>query len=143
MKIRTLPLLFIALVLLFASCRKKSRVENEVAKARIKEYRSVTVINNTSEKLVKECNLKTISGALVKHKDLNEIENIVFVDFDKDNAFENETEFVITLIDRFDIKYEKSFSANETGNTDVTISEEDYVAQSGDWKRKLERAINK
>lgn len=142
MKIKTTHLFFVALVLLLTSCSKESQVEKDVAKARIKEYRSVTVINNTSEKLVKECNLTTASGTLVKHKDFNEIENIVFVDFDKDNAFENETEFVITLIDRFDIKYEKSFSANKTGNTDVIVTEEDYVAQSGDWKRKFERVIN-
>ena len=142
MKIKTIPLIFLALILVLTSCSKKTQVENKVAKARTKEYRSVTVINNTSEKLVKECNLTTITGALVKHKDFNKIENIVFVNFDKDNAFENETEFVITLIDRFDIKYEKSFSANKTGNTDVIVTEEDYVDESGDWKRKFERVIN-
>lgn len=144
MKKNTLPLLLLAaFVCLTFSCKdKKTQTENEVAAVRTKEYRSVTVINNTAEKLMAECTLTTASGARIAHRDLNTDENIVFKDFDKNDAFETETQFKITLVDRHGIRYEHTFEANETGNTDVTITEDDYVRQSGDLFRKIQRALN-
>lgn len=134
--------IFLCIVLM--ACDRKAIVENQAAEARIKDYRSVTVINNLSEKLIKECNLTTESGVMVKHTNKETTDNIVFKDFDKDSAFENETNFKITLIDRYGLKYEKPFIASSKGNTDVVINDSNYVKQSfwGDLKRKIEKAIN-
>ena len=134
--------IFLCIVLM--ACDRKAIVENQAAEARIKDYRSVTVINNLSEKLIKECNLTTESGVMVKHTNKETTDNIVFKDFDKDSAFENETNFKITLIDRYGLKYEKPFIASSKGNTDVVINDSNYVKQSfwGDLKIKIEKAIN-
>lgn len=79
---------------------------------------------------------------VIKHSNEETVENIVFNDFDKDAAFEDESQFKIILIDRYGLRYEKIFEASEIGNTDVSIEESDYVKQSGDWKRKFGRTLN-
>lgn len=143
MRKKFLPFFILITICFLFSCDKKSQAEKDVAIARSRSYRSITVINKTSEKLMKECNLTTASGILIKHKDLNEVENIVFRNFDSENAFKNERELKIELIDRFDLKYEKVFSPNESGNTDVFITEKDLVKQRGNFLKRVERALNR
>ena len=127
----------------FIGCDKKTQTEKDVAEMRTKEYRSVNVINNTSEKLIAECNLTTKNGTLIDHKNKQETENITFKDFDKKHAFENEKEFKVILINRFGLKYEKDFIAKNTGTTDVVIDESCYVKQLGDWKKNVEKLLDK
>lgn len=139
--------IFISIVILLSiicfSCSKtKEKVEDDVKEARKREYRSLTVTNQTLSKQISECNLTTATGVLVTHKKLEKFENIVFKNFDEGNAFENESDFKIELIDRYGLKFAKTFTANPKGNTDVVVTEEDYVEQPGDWKRRLERKIN-
>lgn len=124
------------------SANSKTAIEKDAAKARIKKDRSVTVINNTNSKYIKESSLLTDKGVLIDHKDLIKNENIVFKNFDKNNAYEDEKKFKIILIDRYGLKYERVFESNAESNTDVVVTENDYVKQKGDSKRKLERAIN-
>ena len=123
--------------------KKKSNIENEVAEVRTKEYRSITIINKTEELLVSECILTTTQGVLVARKEKLTENNIVFANFDSKGAFKNEKDFKVTLIDRFYLKYEKTFQAKEEGNTDIVIDDENYVAQDGDWFRKVKRFFNK
>ena len=123
--------------------KKKSNIENEVAEVRTKEYRSITIINKTEELLVSECILTTTQGVLVARKEKLTENNIVFANFDSKGAFKNEKDFKVTLIDRFCLKYEKTFQAKEEGNTDIVIDDENYVAQDGDWFRKVKRFFNK
>lgn len=126
--------------LAFAACDRNSA--EKVAKARKKNYRSVTVINSLSEKLVKNCKLMTASGIQIAEQTEETYENIVFLNFDGASVYKDESNFKIILTDRYGLKYEKLFTAAENGNTDVVIEEADYVKQSGDWKRKIEKKLN-
>lgn len=144
MKINKILFVIFGTFCLFAlnSCDKKTKVINEVAVVRTKEYRSVTVINRLSEKLVKECTLTTASGVMVDYITQQTEENIVFKDFDRNEAFENDFQFKIKIIDKYGLTYEKEFTAAATGNTDVFIEETDNVKQPGDWKRQIEKKLN-
>lgn len=123
--------------------KEKPNVVKEVREVRTKEYRSLTIINKTEETLINECTVTTLKGVLVARKEKLTENNIVFANFDAQEAFINEKDFKITLIDRFSLKYEKTFKAKEKGNTDVVITDEDYVAQDGDWFKKVKRFFNK
>lgn len=126
--------------LAFTACDRNSA--EKAATARNKNYRSVTVINNLSEKLVKNCKLMTASGIQIAEQEKETYENIVFLNFDRKSVYKDESNFKIILTDRYGLKYEKLFTATENGNTDVVIEEADYVKQSGDWKRKIEKMLN-
>jgi hypothetical protein len=123
--------------------KEKPNVVKEVREVRTKEYRSLTIINKTEETLINECTVTTLKGVLVARKEKLTENNIVFANFDAQEAFINEKDFKVTLIDRFSLKYEKTFKAKEKGNTDVVITDEDYVAQDGDWFKKVKRFFNK
>lgn len=148
-KMKKLLIFLIVLVIILSFAvyvlipKKKSNIENEVAEVRTKEYRSITIINKTEELLVSECILTTTQGVLVARKEKLTENNIVFANFDSKGAFKNEKDFKVTLIDRFYLKYEKTFQAKEEGNTDIVIDDENYVAQDGDWFRKVKRFFNK
>ena len=123
--------------------KHKVTIEKKVVEVRTKEYRSLTVINNTEEILIVECILATTQGVLIARQEKIREKNIVFSNFDAQEAFSNEKDFKVTLIDRYGLKYEKIFKAKEKGNTDVVIDDENYVAQDGDWFRKVKRFFNK
>lgn len=148
-KMKKLLIFLIVLVIILSFAvyvlipKKKSNIENEVAEVRTKEYRSITIINKTEELLVSECILTTTQGVLVARKEKLTENNIVFANFDSKGAFKNEKDFKVTLIDRFCLKYEKTFQAKEEGNTDIVIDDENYVAQDGDWFIKVKRFFNK
>ena len=148
-KMKKLLIFLIVLVIILSFAvyvlipKKKSNIENEVAEVRTKEYRSITIINKTEELLVSECILTTTQGVLIARKEKLTENNIVFANFDSKGAFKNEKDFKVTLIDRFCLKYEKTFQAKEEGNTDIVIDDENYVAQDGDWFRKVKRFFNK
>ena len=123
-KMKKLLIFLIVLVIILSFAvyvlipKKKSNIENEVAEVRTKEYRSITIINKTEELLVSECILTTTQGVLIARKEKLTENNIVFANFDSKGAFKNEKDFKVTLIDRFCLKYEKTFQAKEEGNTD-------------------------
>lgn len=131
--------LLIITVFLIFSCDSKSKTENENAKLKNSKERSITIINNTSEKLIKECDLKTPEGIMVDHKVEQKEFNFSFKDFDK--KFDNLKNLKITMTDRFGIKYEKEFSLNNEGNTEVVFDESDCV--SGNPIQRLFRWVNK
>lgn len=139
-----IPIIVISVVFGLASCSDpKKGAEKDVRVARSKSYRSVTVINKTPEKLVEECTLMTADGTLIVHQERKKAENIVFVNFDPKQAFKSETQFKIILIDRYGLKYEKEFTANNEGNTNVVVEESDQVKQPGNSKKKIERMLNR
>ena len=133
--------IFTLLAFFLISCDKT--VEEEVREVRTKEYRSLTIINKTGEKLITECILTTKSGVIVARQEKTTENNIVFRDFDSIGAFKNEKDFKVTLVDRYGFKYEKIFKVGEKGNTDITIESKDVISQNGDWFRKVKRFFNK
>lgn len=138
-----LLLLLSCLVVLFTGCDDRKKAEKAAREARKASYRSVTVINMTDEKLIKESYLYTDSGTMIMHLNKQTTENIVFKDFDNDRSYRDVSDFKVVLIDRFGIMYAKDFTAERKGNTNVKVTKHDYVKQPGDWKRKMERRMNK
>ena len=100
-----LILVIVAFVSLIFSCDggdDKNQTERSVAAALTSTARSVTVINSLPEKHAQEYSLTTVVGELVAHENQVTVENFVF---DGLRAFKDETEFKITLIDRYGLKY--------------------------------------
>ena len=134
-------IIFTLLAFFLISCDKT--VEEEVREVRTKEYRSITIINKTGEKLITECILTTKSGVIVARQEKTTENNIVIADFDSIGAFKDERDFKVTLVGRYGFKYEKIFKVGEKGNTDITIESKDVISQNGDWFRKVKRFFNK
>ena len=136
-------LISVNMIICCDGCDERSKTVKQVSEVRQKEYRSVTVINKLNNPFARSCVLENKDGVMIgeEKKDVN-VSNIVFKNFDENGAFENESEFRIILIDRYDMKYMKVFTANSEGNTDVVISESDQVKQSGDWIRGIEKWLN-
>lgn len=141
MKISKKYILFlIAIIVIFSGCN--TTIEKQIAEVRRKEYRSITIINRTDEKLIKECRLTTADGILVYVVEEKKDENIVLKNFDKDKVYKDEKKFKVILIDRYGLRYEKIFEASEKGNTDVIVEQTDYVSQKGDFFRKFIKFFN-
>lgn len=132
----------ITFIILINRYNKQTAIEKDAAKVRLSECRSVTVINKLDEQLIKKISIETLSGIPVSHKDFENAGTIIFRNFDERNAFKDESDFKLILIDRYGLKYEKAFTANTKGNTDVTIEKSDYVKQPGDFTRKIEKTLN-
>lgn len=147
MKNKFLLLLLLSVTLSFISCNACSNERKsikEAEKARLqKNNRSITVINKTDEKYIKKCILQTGSGTQIDFKDRESEINIVFRNFDPNGAYRDETDFKITLIDRFGLHYEKIFSVKKNGNTDVEVTESDYAKRAGDALRIFNKQMNK
>lgn len=126
----------------FNACNNKKSVEKAAETVRTKTYRSITVINGTKSKYIAECSLTTENGVFIDHRKNSKLGNLIFKNFDSENAYKDEENFKIILIDRYGLKYEHKFSVNEEGNTDVLVSESDLVKQSGNLRKKLERKLN-
>lgn len=141
MKIDKKYIFFLLIIIVFISSCNKS-VEKQVVEARKKDYRSVTIINKTDEKLIKECRLTTADGSLVDTVKEVKDENIVLQNFDSKKAFKNERMFKVILIDHYGLRYEKIFEAAEKGNTDVIVEKTDYVSQKGDFFKKVIKFFN-
>lgn len=131
---------FLAIIVFISSCNKS--IEKQTAGARRKDCRSVTIINKTDEKLIKECRLTTADGVLVHIDKEKKEDNIVFQDFDSKKAFKDAKMFKVILIDRYGLRYEKIFEAADKGNTDVIVEQTDFVSQKGDFFKKVIKFFN-
>ena len=53
------------------------------------------------------------------------------------------TDFIVTLVDRYDLKYRKEVNEVPTkGRTEVKLTEENYVEEKGDWWDKVNKWFN-
>ena len=115
----------IVAISLFLMIPKSSISLNEKSKSDV----SITVINNTGEEHIKTCILAKENGEILEEfEQITSKKTIVF-----DN-FENKITsnyFKVILITSSDYKYEQSFMATTVGNTNVNITAEDYVKESG------------
>lgn len=117
-----------------------SRVSNDVAQKDI-NGRYLNIINDTNQ-IINEVRLFTTDGTEIKRGyQHNPDEKNFSIKIPK--SYEEYDEFYVTIIDRYGIKYEKQISSVKIkGLTPVKISENDYVKQDGDWKKKLDRFFN-
>lgn len=117
-----------------------SRTLNDDAEKDTK-HRYLTIINATSQ-IINEVHVTIGEGTEIEHGyQKNPDENSFSVKIPND--YDEYTTFTITFIDRYGIKYQKKATNVKTqGRTEVKITEDDYVEQDGDFKRKIDRFLN-
>lgn len=104
------------------------------------EHRYLTIVNKT-EVIINHIYITVGNGSKVASRENPDDTNIIIQIPDE---FKKYSDFTITLIDRYDLKYEKNISnVPETGRTEVTVSQDNYVKQKGDWWKKINKAFNK
>jgi len=110
--------------------------------------RHITVIVNLPEKYSKKVTLYTNKYVQIGVIREDERENIPFPGDNnkiKENLekYNDETNFIIILEDRYGLIYKEEFTAQKTGNSKVIIDNSCYVKHPGDWKRKAARFLNR
>nr|WP_317283958.1 hypothetical protein [uncultured Sellimonas sp.] len=117
-----------------------SRVTNDKAE-KDEKNRYLTIINGTNQ-VINEVHITVGEGSEIEHSyQENPDENSFSVKIPK--QYDEYKEFVVTLIDRYGLKYEKKVTdIKENGRTEVKITEDDYTKQKGDTKRKIDQFFN-
>lgn len=117
-----------------------SRETNEDAEKKEKS-RYLTIINDLDE-IINEVHITTGEGTEIESMYQKNPDEVSFsIEIPKD--FDEYDTFTITVIDRYDLKYEKVVSdVKENGRTEVKITEDDYIEQEGDWKKKIDKFFN-
>lgn len=104
--------------------------------------RWLTIINDTDE-IINEVYVLVGEGTELSHAYRKNPDTKSFsIEISKE--YNEYDKFTITLIDRYEMKYEKMIeNVDVKGRTEVIISKEDYVKQKGDLKRKIDRFFNR
>lgn len=118
-----------------------SRKPNDSAVKEEKEIRILTIINKV-DTIINEVHVTVGEGTELEHAyQKNPDSNSFSIEISGD--YEEYDTFQISVIDRYDFKYEKEITnVPETGRTEVVMTEEDYVEQKGDWKKKIDKWFN-
>lgn len=118
----------------------QSRVSNDIAEKDTKN-RYLTIINETDQ-IINEVHISVGEGTEIEHGyQLNPDEKSFSIKIPE--AYDEYDAFKITIIDRYDLKYEKQITnVKKEGRTEVKITEDNYIKQEGDWKKKLDRLFN-
>lgn len=139
----TIVVLFFAGTKIFNHVTNKdgqSRITNDAAEKNTDE-RYLTIINET-EQIINKVYVTVGEGTEIEHAYQNNPDEKSF-SIKIPEAYKEDKTFTVTLIDRYDLKYEKIVSdVAEKGRTEVKITTDDYVKQRGDWKRKIDRLFN-
>lgn len=103
--------------------------------------RYLTIINKTGE-IINEVHITVGEGTEIEQGyQENPDEDSFSVKIPKD--YEEYDSFTVTLIDRYELKYETTVkNVKEKGRTEVVVTKDDYVKQDGDWKKKLDDWFN-
>lgn len=103
--------------------------------------RYLTIINKTGE-IINEVHITVGEGTEIEQGyQKNPDEDSFSVKIPKD--YEEYDSFTVTLIDRYELKYETTVkNVKEKGRTEVVVTKDDYVKQDGDWKKKLDDWFN-
>lgn len=117
-----------------------SRISNDKAE-KDEKNRYLTIINETNQ-VINEVHITVGKGTEIEHGyQKNPDENSFSIKIPKE--YDEYETFTVTLIDRYELKYQKKVTdIKEKGRTEVKITEEDYVEQEGDFKRKINRFFN-
>lgn len=131
------------LVLILCGCSflKKDEVPTETDNTTVvtdDKIRSATIINKTDQ-IINELQILVGEGTeITTSKNLEE----KTMSYEFPEKYDKYTEFTFILIDRYGLKYEKKEKINLKGQTEVVITEDDYVEQKGDFWKKVEKAFN-
>lgn len=117
-----------------------SRIPNDKAE-KDEKNRYLTIINETNQ-VINEVHITVGEGTEIEHGyQKNPDENSFSIKIPKE--YDEYEAFTVTLIDRYELKYQKEVTdIKEKGRTEVKITEDDYVEQDGDFKRKIDRFFN-
>ncbi len=117
---------------------------NEAEKAPIGRY--ITIINDTKH-IINEVHITVEEGKEIELKNWENPDKTSFP-IKIPDEYNKYNEFTVTLIDRYGIKYQKTVPVpqvtvdNKKPMENAKFTEDDYVKQKGDWKRKIDRFFN-
>ena len=139
----------LALLLVFAGVQIYNRITNKNGDSRVtndkadkdEENRYLTIVNGTGQ-ILNEVHITVGEGTEIEQGyQKNPDETSFSVKIPK--AYQEYDTFVITLIDRYELKYQKEVKdVPKSGRTEVTVTEEDYVEQDGDIWKKADKFFN-
>ncbi len=134
------PILVLLSLFLLTTSLTGCSDKNDIAQKNTKD-RYLTIINAT-EQTINEIHVTVGEGT--------EIESMTRKNPDAESlsikipeAYNEYTEFTVTLIDRYDLKYQKTISnVPLKGRSEVKITKDDYVKEKGDLKDKIDKFFN-
>ena len=127
-------------VLVMSSCSKSGIVTNDEAEK--DEKGRYLTINNLTGQVINELHVTVDDGTEIeslKKSNLDETSFSLIIP----EQYKEHTDFTVTLIDRYELKYQKRVSnVPLTGRTEINITEEDYIKEDGDWWDKVNQFFN-
>ena len=133
-------LIAVAILTIVIINNKDSRVSNDAAE-KDKNGRYLTIINNTNQ-VINEVHVTVGSGTEIEDmRQTNPDEKSFSIKIP--DQYSEYTTFVVTIIDRYDMKYQKEVNdVKEKGRTEVEINTEHYVEEKGDFFDKIDKFFN-
>ena len=133
-------IIVIAVLAIVIMSKKDSRITNDDAE---KDEKGIylTIINNTNQ-IINEVHVTVGNGTEIEDmKQTNPDEKSFSIEIPEQYS-EYDT-FLITVIDRYDMKYQKEIKdVKKQGRTEVEIKEENYVEEKGDFFDKVDKFFN-
>ena len=115
-----------------------SRVTNDLAEKDV-NGRYITIINNTNQ-IINEVHITVGDGTEIESMRQTNPDEISF-SIEIPKQYSDYTTFTVTLIDRYNMKYQKNVDILEMGRTEVKINEDDYIKQKGDFWNKVDKFL--
>lgn len=117
-----------------------TRTTNDKAE-KDEKSRYITIINDT-KKTINEVHIYVGVGTEIeKAYQKNPDEKSFSIEIPQE--YDEYEEFKVSLVDNYERVYEKTVKkVKKTGRTEVTINENDYIQQEGDWKSKVFEFFN-
>jgi len=133
-------IIVIAVLAIVIMSKKDSRITNDDAE-KDEKGRYLTIINNTNQ-IINEVHVTVGNGTEIEDmKQTNPDEKSFSIEIPEQYS-EYDT-FLITVIDRYDMKYQKEIKdVKKQGRTEVEIKEENYVEEKGDFFDKVDKFFN-
>lgn len=129
-----------ASIFIIKTINKDSRITNDSAE-KDEQSRYLTIINKT-EQIINKVTVTIGNGTEIeKMSQTNPDENSFSIKIPE--QYDEYKEFTITLIDRYDMVYQKEITVeNDKGRTEVVINKDNYVEQKGDIWHKINKFFN-
>ena len=119
---------------------KDNAISNDDAQ-KDKEGRYLTIINATAQ-IINEVHITVGEGTEIEAMTVKNPDDDSF-SVEVPESYDEYTSFLVTLVDRYGLKYQKEIDAVPvTGRTEVKLSEENYVEEKGDWWDKVNKFFN-
>lgn len=127
-------------IIIAANASDSTRKPNDDAE-KDENGRYLTIINKTEQTINKVLFTVDNGTEIESMRQTNPDETSFSVEIP--NQYSKYDSFTVILIDRYDLKYENTISnVPQTGRTEVTISQDHYVKQKGDWRKKINKFFN-